>query len=106
MIQEEIWGSEVFVDFDRGLNVCIAQIRSALNDDSEAPRFIQTVPRRGYKFVAPVEQMPTALPAPVPCKLMIGRSPQPGAGARCSSAASLPCWSAPGSPPGYGVLVR
>jgi TolB-like protein/DNA-binding winged helix-turn-helix (wHTH) protein/Tfp pilus assembly protein PilF len=54
-IQDEIWGSEVFVDFDRGLNVCIAQIRSALNDDSEAPRFIQTVPRQGYRFVAPVE---------------------------------------------------
>jgi TolB-like protein/DNA-binding winged helix-turn-helix (wHTH) protein/Tfp pilus assembly protein PilF len=54
-IQREIWGSEVFVDFDRGLNVCIAQIRAALNDDSEAPRFIQTVPRKGYRFVAPVE---------------------------------------------------
>src|SRR5437899_666697 len=40
-IQQEIWGSEVFVDFDRGLNVSIAQIRAALNDDSEAPRFIQ-----------------------------------------------------------------
>src|SRR3954451_15225074 len=40
-IQREVWGSEVFVDFDRSLNVCIAQIRSALNDDSEAPRFIQ-----------------------------------------------------------------
>lgn len=55
-IQQEIWGTEVFVDFDRGLNVSIAQIRSALNDDSDAPRFIQTVPRRGYRFVAPVEQ--------------------------------------------------
>ena len=54
-IRREIWGSEVFVDFDRGLNVCIAQIRAALNDDSESPRFIQTVPRRGYRFVAPVE---------------------------------------------------
>src|SRR5258708_17226698 len=63
-IQDEIWGSEVFVDFERGLNVCIAQIRSALNDDSEAPRFIQTVPRRGYRFVAPVETSPlSAAPA-------------------------------------------
>src|SRR5260370_21524220 len=65
-IQEEIWGNEVYVDFDRGLNVCIAQIRSALNDDSEAPRFIQTVPRRGYKFVAPVEQTPTPVAADKP----------------------------------------
>jgi TolB-like protein/DNA-binding winged helix-turn-helix (wHTH) protein/Tfp pilus assembly protein PilF len=64
-IQREIWGSEIFVDFDRGLNVCIAQIRAALNDDSEAPRFIQTVPRRGYRFIAPVEQI-TEMPVPQP----------------------------------------
>ena len=63
-IQREIWGNEVFVDFDRSLNVCIAQIRAALNDDSEAARFIQTVPRRGYRFVAPVEQVTDAVPAP------------------------------------------
>ncbi len=56
-IQREIWGSEVFVDFDRSLNVCIAQIRAVLNDDSDAPRFIQTMPRRGYRFVSPVEQV-------------------------------------------------
>jgi DNA-binding winged helix-turn-helix (wHTH) protein/TolB-like protein/Tfp pilus assembly protein PilF len=63
-IQREVWGSEVFVDFDRGLNVCIAAIRAALNDDSEAPRFIQTVPRQGYRFVAPVEQVPGSAPIP------------------------------------------
>jgi DNA-binding winged helix-turn-helix (wHTH) protein/TolB-like protein/Tfp pilus assembly protein PilF len=56
-IQREIWGTEVHVDFDRALNVCVAAIRSALNDDSEASRFIQTVPRQGYRFVAPVEQL-------------------------------------------------
>jgi DNA-binding winged helix-turn-helix (wHTH) protein/TolB-like protein/Tfp pilus assembly protein PilF len=66
-IQREIWGSEVFVDFDRGLNVCVAAIRSALNDDSEAPRFVQTVPRQGYRFVAPVEQVAApAAPQPKP----------------------------------------
>lgn len=62
-IQQEIWGSETFVDFDRGLNVCIAQVRAILRDDSESPRFIQTVPRRGYRFVAPVE---CVTDAPVP----------------------------------------
>jgi DNA-binding winged helix-turn-helix (wHTH) protein/tetratricopeptide (TPR) repeat protein len=56
-IQREIWGTEVYVDFDRALNVCVAAIRSALNDDSEASRFIQTLPRQGYRFVAPVEQV-------------------------------------------------
>lgn len=63
-IQREIWGDDTFVDFQRNLNVCVAQLRAALNDDSEAPRFIQTVPRRGYRFVAPVVA-PLAAPAEV-----------------------------------------
>ena len=50
-------GNGYFVDFDRNLNVCVAQIRATLNDDSDAPRFIQTVPKRGYKFIAPVERV-------------------------------------------------
>ena len=62
-IRREIWGEDVYVDFERGLNVCIAAIRCALNDDSEAPRFIQTMPRQGYRFIAPVEQVPVAMPA-------------------------------------------
>jgi DNA-binding winged helix-turn-helix (wHTH) protein/TolB-like protein/Tfp pilus assembly protein PilF len=61
-IQRAIWGAETFVDFDRSLNVGIAQIRAALNDDSDSPRFIQTVPRRGYRFVAPVDSVSAALP--------------------------------------------
>ncbi|HEY6391650.1 MAG TPA: winged helix-turn-helix domain-containing protein [Bryobacteraceae bacterium] len=71
-IQREVWGSDVFVDFDRNLNVCVAQIRAALNDDSDAPRFIQTIPKRGYKFIAPVERIgaPSAVisPAPTPAR--------------------------------------
>lgn len=50
-----IWGDETFVDFERGLNVCIAQVRSALGDESSSPRFVRTVPRRGYQFIYPVE---------------------------------------------------
>src|ERR1700722_2571557 len=55
-IRRSIWDAETFVDFDRSLNVCIAQIRAVLNDDSEGARFIQTVPRRGYQFIAPVSE--------------------------------------------------
>jgi TolB-like protein/DNA-binding winged helix-turn-helix (wHTH) protein/Tfp pilus assembly protein PilF len=58
-IQHELWGDGTFVDFDRNLNVCIAQIRATLNDDSDAPRYIQTVPKRGYRFIAPVERVGT-----------------------------------------------
>jgi|SRR5579871_4222383 len=53
-IRQEIW-NETTVDFDRSLNVAIAQIRAVLNDDAASPRFVQTVPRRGYRFLAKVE---------------------------------------------------
>ena len=56
-LQKEIWSDGTFVDFDRNLNVCMAQIRAALNDDPDAPRFIQTVPRRGYRFLPHVDRV-------------------------------------------------
>jgi DNA-binding winged helix-turn-helix (wHTH) protein/TolB-like protein len=55
---DAVWGSETSVDFERGLNFCIAQVRSALGDDSVTPRFVRTIPKRGYQFIAPVERMP------------------------------------------------
>ena len=54
-LRAAIWGNETFVDFERGLNFCISQIRSALGDDSARPIYIQTLPKRGYQFIAPVE---------------------------------------------------
>jgi TolB-like protein/DNA-binding winged helix-turn-helix (wHTH) protein len=56
-IQQRVWGSETFVDFDRGLNVCVQQIRAALGDDPETPRFLETLPKRGYRFLASVERV-------------------------------------------------
>jgi len=55
-LRQAIWGNDTFVDFDRGLNFCISQIRSALGDSAESPAFIRTVPKRGYQFIAPLEQ--------------------------------------------------
>jgi DNA-binding winged helix-turn-helix (wHTH) protein/TolB-like protein len=49
-----IWGSDTHVDFDRGLAYCLSAIRLALGDKGENPRFVQTLPRKGYCFVAPV----------------------------------------------------
>ena len=60
-IRERIW-SDSFVDFEQGLNFCIRQIREALGDTAEAPRFIETLPRRGYRFLLPVETPPPAEP--------------------------------------------
>lgn len=54
-LAEQVWGAETFVDFEQGLNFAIRQIRAALKDDRDHPQFLQTVPRRGYRFVAPVE---------------------------------------------------
>jgi DNA-binding winged helix-turn-helix (wHTH) protein/TolB-like protein len=50
-----VWGTDTFVDFDRGLNFCIAQIRMALSDDAGTPRYVRTVPKKGYEFICPVE---------------------------------------------------
>lgn len=55
-LQEKIWGNDTFVDFDKGLNLCIAQIREALGDDAQSPRYIETLPRRGYRFIASVHR--------------------------------------------------
>ena len=55
-IQQQIWGSDTFVDFEQGMNHCIKQIRNVLSDSAETPRFVETLPRRGYRFIAPVEQ--------------------------------------------------
>jgi TolB-like protein/DNA-binding winged helix-turn-helix (wHTH) protein len=54
-IRREVWGRETFVDFDQSLNFCVKQIRIALGDQADTPRFVETLPRRGYRFVAPVE---------------------------------------------------
>lgn len=53
-LKKALWGDETYVDFERGLNFCINQVRAALGDSADSPRFIQTLPRRGYRFVAPV----------------------------------------------------
>jgi cholera toxin transcriptional activator len=54
-LRERLWSSDTFVDFDHGLNTAINQLRSTLGDSATNPRFIQTLPRRGYRFIAPVE---------------------------------------------------
>lgn len=55
-VAEQVWGSETFVDFEHGLNFAIRQIRSALGDDAEQPRFLETLPKRGYRFIAPIDE--------------------------------------------------
>src|SRR6476646_8997310 len=54
-IHKHIWGNDTFVDFERGINFSINQIRAALGDDADKPRYAETIPRRGYRFIATIE---------------------------------------------------
>jgi DNA-binding winged helix-turn-helix (wHTH) protein/TolB-like protein len=53
-LRDAVWGRETHVDFDRGLAYCVSQVRSALGDNGDNPRFVQTIPKQGFKFIAPV----------------------------------------------------
>lgn len=53
-LRDAVWGQDTHVDFDRGLAYCLSQIRTALGDSGENPRFVQTIPKRGFKFIAPI----------------------------------------------------
>jgi len=65
-LQRRLWPSDTFVDFDRGLNAAINRVREALGDSAENPRFVETLPRRGYRFIAPlVDPRPTSATLPI-----------------------------------------
>ena len=53
-MQDQIWGKTTFVDFDQSLNKAVNRIREALADDANSPQYVETVPRRGYRFIAPI----------------------------------------------------
>jgi len=56
-LQRKLWASDTFVDFEVGLNTSIKKLRQALHDSAESPRYVETLPRRGYRFIAPVEEI-------------------------------------------------
>ena len=67
-LRQRLWPDGTFVDFDHGLNAVINRLRETLGDSAESPRFIQTVRRRGYRFIAPVEggvEAQAAVPQPI-----------------------------------------
>jgi len=72
-LANQVWGSDTYVDFEHGLNFAIRQIRSVLEDDPGHPRFVETIPKRGYRFIGPVinhvAQEPVQLPIATPVKL-------------------------------------
>jgi DNA-binding winged helix-turn-helix (wHTH) protein/TolB-like protein len=87
-MRAHLWASGTHVDFDRGLAYCIGQLRAALGDTADNPRFVQTLPRRGFRFIAPVEK---AAPADAIVPL---DSAGPPAAAAPTSARRLGIWFA------------
>ena len=62
-LQTRLWPADTYVGFDEGINTTIRKLRLAFGDSAENPRFIETLPRRGYRFIAPVSEMPGVLEA-------------------------------------------
>lgn len=62
-LRQRLWPSDTFVDFDHSLNTAINKLRDALGDGAANPRFIETLPRRGYRFIAPVQLANASIPA-------------------------------------------
>src|SRR4029078_9088323 len=68
-LQQKLWPADTFVDFDRGLNKAINRLRDALGGSADTPRFVETLPKRGYRFIG------TVLPTPVPARSSESASP-------------------------------
>jgi TolB-like protein/DNA-binding winged helix-turn-helix (wHTH) protein/cytochrome c-type biogenesis protein CcmH/NrfG len=63
-LRQTIWGSDTFVDFDQGLTFCVKRIREALGDSADRPRYLETIPKQGYRFIAQVAADPPRAAAP------------------------------------------
>ena len=65
-LRQQVWADGTYVDFERGLNFAVAHVRAVLGDSAEAPRYIETIPKRGYRFIAPVTRPPNGHEAVAP----------------------------------------
>src|SRR5690242_12017844 len=79
-LQQKLWSSDTFVDFESGLNTAANRLRLALGDSAENPRYVETLARSGYRFIAPVEEIeagPMHLPAPAAPPAPVEAPPPP-----------------------------
>jgi DNA-binding winged helix-turn-helix (wHTH) protein len=70
-LRQRLWNEDTFVDFDHSLNTAVKKLRHALNDEADNPRFIETLPRRGYRFIGRLGEVPSADAGPQ--SLAVGR---------------------------------
>src|SRR5271165_344231 len=61
-LRAKLWSADTFVDFNHGLNAAVNKLRECLNDSPDAPKYVETLPRRGYRFVGAVAMEPAAAP--------------------------------------------
>jgi TolB-like protein/DNA-binding winged helix-turn-helix (wHTH) protein len=83
-LRQQLWSADTFVDFDHGLNTAVRRLRDALGDSADLPRFVETLPRRGYRFIAPVAapadvEQPTASPPEIGHRRETPQAPDPPA---------------------------
>src|SRR5258707_12235800 len=64
-LQKRIWASDTFVDFDHGLHAAVNRLRTSLNDSADRPRYVETVARRGYRFIGQLDGANAVAPTPV-----------------------------------------
>jgi cholera toxin transcriptional activator len=94
-LRQKLWPADTFVDFDHSLNTAVNKLREALGDAASSPRYVETLARRGYRFLAPIERQETDPPIAEPEKLLAA-----------SSAASTPQHRDLGIPMPNRTLVR
>lgn len=73
--EKKLWPEDTFVDFDHSLNTAIKKLRQALGDDKEKPRFVETLPKRGYRFIGKLDHasLPASVETPAPSPSCVGR---------------------------------
>jgi TolB-like protein len=89
-LRAELWSSEIFVDFEHVLNTSIKEIRAVLNDSATEPRYIETLPKLGYRFIAPVEKIEPAADASAPSWGQQAANPADAANSAAGSLLSAP----------------
>ena len=88
-LKDRLWAQDEFVEFDKSLNTAIQKIRQALGDSAESPRFLETAPKVGYRFVAPIEVAPTESPTTGDEPVGASEPSSMGSGLRVALAAAL-----------------
>jgi TolB-like protein/DNA-binding winged helix-turn-helix (wHTH) protein len=108
-LRDKLWPADTFVDFDHSLNTAVKKLREALGDSAETPRYIETLARRGYRFVAPLKEAGPSLPPPTTAHLPASARGALVVAAVLSITALVTYWVArrpgPRTPPGQRLTL-